>query len=223
MPPRKPSKRRAKTTPREHLLNTAITLFSRRGYDGASVNEIVDHAGVSKRMVYHYFKSKALLYQEALFYAYSELRNYEQAAIADAKSLEDAVKKLIRVYFGFPREHPKFSHLMRWENLNDGRGLKNTHFPLSKEVIVNRLEEIIQQDADGIKWRSDLKAPLLLITIIGNCQVYVSHRYTLSQGLNIDLGTDAAIKRGMANAEHYILAGMRPGKGGPVAHKKPKK
>jgi TetR/AcrR family transcriptional regulator len=210
MPPRKQPKRRPKTTPREHLLHTAITLFSRRGYDGASVNEIVDLAGVSKRMVYHYFKSKALLYQETLFYAYNELRSYEQAAIADATSLEDAVKKLIRVYFGFPREHPKLSHLMRWENINDGRALKDTHFPLSKEVIVTRLEEIIRQDADGIKWRSDLKAPLLLITIIGNCQVYVSHRYTLSQGLNIDLGTAAAIKRGIANAEHYILAGMRP-------------
>ena len=61
-----------------------------------------------------------------------------------------------------------------------------------------------------MKWCADLKAPLLLISIIGMCQVYVSHRYTLSQGLHIDLGTAAAIKRGIANAEHYLLAGMRP-------------
>ena len=189
---------------------TAIALFSQHGYDGASVNDIVAQAGVSKRMVYHYFKSKALLYQEALSYAYNELRACEQTAITEATSLEDAVKRLIRVYFGFPREHPECSRLMRWENVNEGQVLINSQFPLSKDTAVNRLKAIIRREADGVQWRSDLKAPQLLITIIGMCQVYVSHHYTLSQGLHVDLGTAAAIKKGIANAEHYLLAGMRP-------------
>ena len=210
MSTRQPSFIGDQLSPRDNLLKTAITLFAARGFDGASVNDIVKHAGVSKRMVYHYFESKELLYQETLSYAYNELRNIEEAAITEAISLEDAVKKLVRVYFDWPREHPLYSHLLRRENLNDGRGLKDTHFPLSKDKIVKRLEKIIKHEADGKKWRSDLKAPLLLITIIGLCQIYVSHRYTLSQGLHIDLGTKAAIKRGMANAEHYLLAGMRP-------------
>tara|TARA_R110002111_G_scaffold50509_1_gene88460 strand:+ start:549 stop:1079 length:531 start_codon:yes stop_codon:yes gene_type:complete len=161
-------------------------------------------------MVYHYFTNKSLLYQETLSYAYNELREMEKAAIFAATSLEDAVKRLVRVYFDWPREHPLYSRLLRWENLNDGHGLENNKFPLSKDIIVNRLKAIIAKEADGIKWHTDIKAPLLLITIIGMCQIYVSHRYTLSQGLHIDLGTDAAIKRGIANAEHYLLAGMRP-------------
>jgi len=210
MPAHRKPARPSSVTPRDHLLKTAISLFSGRGHDGVSVNDIVAEAGVSKRMVYHYFKSKALLYQEALSYAYNTLCASEQIAITEATSLEDAVKRLIRVYFGFPREHPQYSRLMRWENLNDGQGLKNSQFPLSKDTVVNRLKAIIRREADGVKWRADLKAPLLLITIIGMCQVYVSHRYTLSQGLHIDLGTTAAIKRGIANAEHYLLAGMRP-------------
>lgn len=207
---------------RDNLLKTAITLFSERGYDGASVNDIVDHAGVSKRMVYHYFKSKELLYQETISYAYNELRATEEVAITDAISLEDAVKRLVRVYFNWPREHPLYSRLLRWENLNNGRGLQNSEFPISKDVIVNRLTTIIKREADGVTWRSDLKAPLLLITIIGMCQIYTSHRYTLSQGLHIDLGTEAAIKRGIANAEHYLLAGMRPNAAEVVKIKKQK-
>lgn len=210
MSTRQPSFSSDDLSPRDNLLKTAITLFSERGYDGASVNDIVAHAGVSKRMVYHYFKSKQLLYQETLSYAYNELRNAEQAAISDTDSLEEAVKRLVRVYFGFPRQHPLFSRLLRWENLSGGHGLENSQFPLSKDVVINRLKTIIQREADGVKWRSDLKAPLLLITIIGMCQIYVSHRYTLSQGLHLDLGTDAAIKRGIANAEEFLLAGMRP-------------
>lgn len=196
-------------TPREHLLKTAITLFSAGGFDGASVNDIVAAAGVSKRMVYHYFKSKSLLYQEALFYAFSELAKVEQSAVANAASLEDAVKKLIRVYFDFPREHPQFSRLLRWENLNEGQGIKDSHFPLSKDHVVKFLRTAIKQEVAGKRWRTDLEPKHLLISIIGICQVYVSHRYTLSQGLHSNLGSPVAITRGIANAEHYILAGMR--------------
>lgn len=196
-------------TPREHLLNTAVSLFSVGGFDGVSVNDIVAAAGVSKRMVYHYFKSKALLYQEALFFAFSALAKAEKTAVSAACSLEDAVKKLVHVYFDFPRAHPQFSRLLRWENLNEGRGIKDSHFPLSKDHVVKFLRTAIKQEADSKQWCPDLEPKQLLISIIGICQVYVSHRYTLSQGLHFNLGSPAAIKRGMANAEHFILAGMR--------------
>ena len=194
---------------RDHLLRTAITLFSAGGFEGASVNDIVAAAGVSKRMVYHYFQSKALLYQEALFFAFSELATAEKDAVTQADSLEDAVKKLIHVYFDFPRQHPQFSRLLRWENLNEGKGIKDSHFPLSKDHVIKFLRAAIKREADGKRWRTDLDAKQLLISIIGICQVYVSHRYTLSQGLHFNLGSPAAIKRGIANAEHYLLAGMR--------------
>jgi len=207
--PKSPSRRPAGQT-RERLLRTAITLFSARGFDGVSVNDIVQRARVNKRMVYHYFSNKARLYQETLSYAYDELSNFEQAAIGQATTLESVVKRLVRVYFEFPRQHPQFTQLMLWENLNKGRGIRHSPARLSKSNVVTRLEAAIEQDADGIAWRKDLDARELLITIIGICQIYASHRYTLSQGLQLDLGSNAAINRGIRNAERYLLAGMRP-------------
>ena len=52
---------------RERLLDTATVLFAEKGYAGASVREIVEKAGVSKPVLYYYFKSK-----EGLFYAILE-------------------------------------------------------------------------------------------------------------------------------------------------------
>ncbi len=52
---------------RERLLDTATELFAEKGYAGASVREIVEKAGVSKPVLYYYFKSK-----EGLFYAILE-------------------------------------------------------------------------------------------------------------------------------------------------------
>ena len=51
---------------REHILNTALRLFSMRGYDGVGVQEVVDSAGLSKPSLYHHFGSKLGLL-DALF------------------------------------------------------------------------------------------------------------------------------------------------------------
>lgn len=209
-PHSRPRRRSGET--REHLLTTAIELFSAGGYDGASVNDIVARAGVNKRMVYHYWQNKAQLYQEALHFAFNELAAFEKTAVAEAADLESAVKNLVRVYFDFPRQHPQYSRLLRWENLNEGRHIHDAPTPLSKNHVIKFLRTAIKQEADGKRWRADLEANQLLITIIGVCQVYVSHRYTLSQGLRRNLGSPTAITRGIANAEHYLLAGMKPAK-----------
>jgi TetR/AcrR family transcriptional regulator len=52
---------------RQRLLETATALFAEKGYAGTSVREIVGKAGVSKPVLYYYFKSK-----EGLFYAILE-------------------------------------------------------------------------------------------------------------------------------------------------------
>ena len=63
---------------RERLLETATELFAEKGYAGTSVREIVDRAGVSKPVLYYYFKSK-----EGLFYAILEWAADVQQKILD--------------------------------------------------------------------------------------------------------------------------------------------
>ncbi|MBW2585303.1 MAG: TetR/AcrR family transcriptional regulator [Deltaproteobacteria bacterium] len=63
---------------RERLLETATELFAEKGYAGTSVREIVDQAGVSKPVLYYYFKSK-----EGLFYAILEWAADIQQKILD--------------------------------------------------------------------------------------------------------------------------------------------
>jgi AcrR family transcriptional regulator len=52
---------------RERILEIAADLFAEKGYAGTYVREIVERAGVSKPVLYYYFRSK-----EGLFYAVLE-------------------------------------------------------------------------------------------------------------------------------------------------------
>jgi TetR/AcrR family transcriptional regulator len=47
---------------RDRIINSALEEFGRNGFDKASTNNIVKNAGISKGLLYHYFKSKKSLY-----------------------------------------------------------------------------------------------------------------------------------------------------------------
>ena len=59
--------RRAKLRPdepgREKVLEAGLELFGERGYHATSIAEIGRRAGISKSVLYHYFGSKAGLYE----------------------------------------------------------------------------------------------------------------------------------------------------------------
>jgi TetR/AcrR family transcriptional regulator len=76
----KPNKEKNALEPnaRQRLLATATELFAAKGYAGTSVREIVDRAGVSKPVLYYYFKSK-----EGLYYAILEWAADVQQGILD--------------------------------------------------------------------------------------------------------------------------------------------
>jgi len=70
-------------TTREHLVEVATGLFAARGYEGTSIEAVLEEAGVSRGALYHHFKGKDALFDAVL--ASVELRIAEEtlAAVAD--------------------------------------------------------------------------------------------------------------------------------------------
>ncbi|MBC8284028.1 MAG: TetR/AcrR family transcriptional regulator, partial [Nitrospinae bacterium] len=48
----------AQVSKREQLIQTALELFSLTGYSAVGVNTISEKAGITKKTLYHHFKSK---------------------------------------------------------------------------------------------------------------------------------------------------------------------
>lgn len=51
---------------RRRVLDAAEAVFAQRGYAGATTREIAERADITKRMLFYYFPSKAVLYREVL-------------------------------------------------------------------------------------------------------------------------------------------------------------
>ena len=80
---------------RERLLETAIGMFAQKGYAGTSVREIAEHAGVSKPVLYYYFKSK-----EGLFLFILEMaENLQKQLLTEVlKSRGTVLDRLLLLY-----------------------------------------------------------------------------------------------------------------------------
>jgi TetR/AcrR family transcriptional regulator len=85
----------AKPDARSRLLETAIELFAEKGYAGTSVREIVNHAGVSKPVLYYYFQSK-----EGLFLAILDMAENLQKQLLEGvlESEGNVLDRLLILY-----------------------------------------------------------------------------------------------------------------------------
>jgi AcrR family transcriptional regulator len=84
---------------REQLLDIGRTLFAARGFDGTSVEEIADKAGVSKPVVYEHFGGKEGLYAVVVDREVSRLLDRITASLVGnhpRELLEQAASALLR-------------------------------------------------------------------------------------------------------------------------------
>ena len=65
-------------TKRKHILNTACKLFANHGYYDTSISMITKQAGISKGLIYNYFKSKEQLLKSLVFEGLNEFhKNFD--------------------------------------------------------------------------------------------------------------------------------------------------
>jgi AcrR family transcriptional regulator len=90
------------TAKRQQILDGARRCFLAQGFDGASMNDIVDEAGVSKGTVYAYFPSKEKLFATMIFE--DKRRHAERLAMLGdetrpvAEVLRDIALKLVTLF-----------------------------------------------------------------------------------------------------------------------------
>ena len=64
-----PYSKQHKENTRKEILASAFKLFTAKGFDGVTVNELMEHCGLTRGAFYAHFESKAALYSESIKFA----------------------------------------------------------------------------------------------------------------------------------------------------------
>ena len=75
----------AKSDTKQRLIDAAMDLFSTKGYDGTSVDEIAEYIGIKGPTIYKYFKGKEALLEALMNQADEE---YDKGVIVASKEAE---------------------------------------------------------------------------------------------------------------------------------------
>ena len=81
---------------REHLIQTALRLFSRQGFHAVGIDRILKESGVAKRTLYNHFKSKDELILAVLRHYDERFRNFFMRAVETAA--EKPKERLLAVF-----------------------------------------------------------------------------------------------------------------------------
>lgn len=87
--------RRALET-RARIVDAAYAVFARRGYDGASVDEVLTEADVSKGAFYHHVESKEALFRFLLTQRARQCTERMAEAIPEGASVAESVEAMLR-------------------------------------------------------------------------------------------------------------------------------
>lgn len=93
-------------TTEEKIFNAAKTIFHKKGYAGARMQEIADEAGINKAMLHYCFKNKQVLFEAVFKKAFSQLAPKINQIFQSEASLFDKIKEFTNSYISFVIENP---------------------------------------------------------------------------------------------------------------------
>lgn len=154
---------------RRRILETAAVEFAKRGFEGVSLNQLIDQLGMSKGSFYYYFDDKEDLFTTVVDFAWKVVVPAEGLDLAsfEADTFWPGLQSLMREARARVRENPwlvGFTRLMY--DPPESLGVR--------EVLFQKFDEARQWQAGLIRHgqqlgtvRSDLPAELLQVMLIG--------------------------------------------------------
>lgn len=89
------------------LLDSALILFAEKGYEGTSIREIIEGAGVTRPVLYYYFENKEDLFRRLVEMNYESYTTEIRQVLERTMSCEERLKAVIRMAFRLTQENPE--------------------------------------------------------------------------------------------------------------------
>jgi AcrR family transcriptional regulator len=166
---------------RQAILQSALKAFAQHGYAAATTDIIAASAGVTKRLVFYYFKTKSLLFTAVLEHSYSIMRTGELELELHRFPPKEAIRTLVEWTFDFDFKHSHFVRVVMIENILLGRHMaKSTVLKQMAMKIIDQLGGVIARGVDAGVFRKDLEPVEVHAIISSLCFFAVENRHTFA-------------------------------------------
>lgn len=156
--PLETKKRRSREETRQRLLDAALEVFARNGFERATVDEIVREAGFSKGAFYVHFETKEDLFWEMLQERMDAQQEQFRASIDATLSVEENQRRILSTIFDLNRTDKLgpaiffefVAHAMRDDKVRERLSgfYERWHTFVSETLVAGREAGLVRADTD---------------------------------------------------------------------------
>ncbi|MEO6020072.1 MAG: TetR/AcrR family transcriptional regulator [Knoellia sp.] len=188
---------------RAQLLVAAQSVFVERGYHAAAMDDIAEHAGVSKPVLYQHFPGKLELYLALLDEHCDTLVGLVREAMAEpAEDNQDRIRGTISAYFDFVSRDGAAFRMIFESDLTSVPQVRSRLDSLEL-ACAEAIADVIAHDA-GIP---DEHAMLLATGLAGMSQITARHWLAAESGLSRDEATSLVTSLMWRGIGHLPMVG----------------
>ena len=156
---------------RQELLNAAEKLFCAKGYEGTSVQDILNVAEMSKGGFYHHFASKEDVIKALCARRAERALAYTEDALSKAESSMGRINAVLRGFMPLRREEITFVDMLRpVMNTPEGRAIAMTYQDALETVFLPLLKaEIAAAAAVGVVCPPMKDAESMILNLVNHC------------------------------------------------------
>lgn len=167
---------------RARILDAAVGVFARKGFDGARIAEIAQRSGLPKANVYYYFRNKHAIYETVIASLIAEW-DHALSHLDAARDPADALASYIQAKLDFSRNRTTRSKMFANEVVHGGRFLSRAVLRHMKAVTLEKAKVFEAWEKAG---RMDPVEPLhLFILLWGSTQFYADFSVMARNALGV--------------------------------------
>ena len=170
--------------------------FAEHGIDGARLETIAKAAGVTKQLVYHYFKTKEELYGVVLDRVSDEVLAMLDSPDYDTLPPEQAVRTLIERIIQAYVERPYMVGMTVDQDLHKGEHIsrRSKYIPSVRSFVAGRVAPMLERgEAQGV-FRKGIDPRLFYWSIFALATAAFTQNWAMSQSSGIDFASEEGIQ-----------------------------
>ena len=194
----------------ERILDAARDAFSRCGFDGARLDEIGKAAGVSKQLVYHYFKTKDELYGVVLDRIAVEVREMLDGPDYEEMTPTEAIRALVdRIMQNFV-ERPYLVGITVDQSLHKGEHVsrRSQYLPSVRTFVEQRIVPILQRGEAAGQFRPGVDPYLFYWSVFSLATGVFFEDWSMAETSGLDFASEAGLSVWREHVTLLVLGGL---------------